>query len=151
MYVLSSRVTACNVYVFCKLFAHVFWPRQLERLCLLSGYARFRLFQRLGQPLLTEKYKQLVRPLHPVCNGAVRPGMQHPPRLGGGTARHHSFKSIVPYGVISDSDTSSDATAKCNFRYVDHVDNIGLVLILLRHMFIPEFLCRLYWSHHINY
>ena len=64
MYILScsvTRVKACNVYVFCKLFAHLFGPQ--KKPCLPSGYARFRLFQR--RPLLTEKYKRLVQPLHP--------------------------------------------------------------------------------------
>jgi hypothetical protein len=113
VYVLSSRVThvkACNVYVLCKRFARLFWRR--TRLCSLSGYApsRFRLFQR--RPLLSEKYKPLVRPLHPVGNGAVCPGVRTRPRLGGGTSHYLSFKSIESY-VISNT---SDTTLACNFR-----------------------------------
>ena len=99
MYILSCSMThvkACNVYVFCKLFAHLFGPQ--KKLCLLSGYARFCLFQR--RPLLTEKYKWLVQPLHPVDTGATCAGIQHPLCLGGGTARHHSFNSIEPYVIF---------------------------------------------------
>jgi hypothetical protein len=125
VYALSSRmarVKARNVYVLCKHFALLFWPR--KRLCSLSSYAPSR-FRRLfrQRPLLSEKYKQLVRPLYPVGDGAVCPSMQTPPHLGGGTSHHLSFKSIEPY-VISNT---SDATLACNFRYVGHVDDIGIL------------------------
>ena len=119
-----TRVKACNVYILCRLYARFVWPRKRDLgLSFLSRYAHFPLFQRLF--LFSENYKQLVRPLRPVrlSNAAVSAGVQAPLCLGGGSSRLHSFESIERY-VISDM---SDTTAKCNFRYVDHVDDIGML------------------------
>ena len=128
VYVLSCRVKACNVIYFHKVFARLLYhlPRNGEQgLCLLSASdcARFLSFGRRPLSLLFEKCRRLVRPLYPVDNGVVCAGVRAPPHLGGGYSRQHVFKSIEPY-VISDT---SSATRKCSFRYVDHVDDVGVL------------------------